>query len=414
MKNVVVISTGYYPDMFASSAVIDKYIQLLKGKYMFHVITATWKKEFPPLDDPFVKVYYVSSFWHRLRILIEERYRVNRSFLNRTLLLFFRIKSMFQWYFCYPFTTKWIINAYYKKLQELSEELNVDTVISVTGLISSQFAVKRFKKEHSSIKWITFFTDPFTTNVTYYPPYKWNLFRRRKNFKNEREIFNSADYNIIVENLYENVLHDFQQPRNKTFKLYYALEDIRSKYTSEILKSSSDDTIKLIFAGKLYRDIRNPEYMLSLVSQSDSLYLDLYLFGHECDHIVHRFESDKIVLKSAVDRMRYEQMICNEYDILVNIGNSVSNQLPSKMYELLSTGRPIVNFYQIKDIQYDLIERYPLGINIGKKDDNALSKLDSFCKEMKGKRLEFSEIEALYPENSLKEQVGVLEKLINC
>ena len=64
-------------------------------------------------------------------------------------------------------------------------------------------------------------------------------------------------------------------------------------------------------------------------------------------------------------------------------------------------------------IQYDLIERYPLGINIGKKDDNALFKLDSFCKKMKGKRLEFSEVEALYPENSLKEQVGVLEKLIN-
>ena len=144
-----------------------------------------------------------------------------------------------------------------------------------------------------------------------------------------------------------------------------------------------------------------------------SIYLDLYLFGHACDQIVHRFESDKIVLKRAVNKERYEQMICNEYDILVSIGNAVSNQLPSKMYELLSAGRPIVNFYQIKDIQYDLIERYPLGINIGKNDDNALSKLVSFCKEMKGKRLEFSEIESLYPENSLKEQVGILEKLIN-
>lgn len=413
MKNIVIVSTGYYPDMYASSAVIDKYIQSLKGKYMFHVITTTWIKDFKPLNDPYIKVHYISSYWHRLRVATEDRYNKNRNWKNKILLQLFRIRTLFLWYTCYPVNTMWIISGYYKELCRLSKEIEIDTVLSVSAMIDPQFAVRKFKNDYHSIRWITFFTDPFTGLKNYYPPYDlFHKYRKRKNYENELDIYNKADYNFIIENLYDSVLRDFSQPLKKTFKIYYTLSDIRSKYQLEQKEVSSAFT-KLIFAGTLYKDIRNPEYMLSLISQINNLSIDLYVFGHTCDSIIKQYESDRIRMRSATGKTRYEQMICNEYDILVNIGNAVSNQLPSKMYELLSTGRPIINFYQIKDIQYDLIERYPLGINLGKNDVNALIKLDAFCKEMKGKQLEFSEIEALFPENSLKEQVGVLETIIN-
>ena len=34
------------------------------------------------------------------------------------------------------------------------------------------------------------------------------------------------------------------------------------------------------------------------------------------------------------------------------------------MFELLSTGLPILNFYYRKDSQFEIIEKYPLGINV--------------------------------------------------
>ena len=49
MKNIVVITLGYYPDMSPVSAVLDKYIQILKGKYHFHIIALQTRETFEPL-----------------------------------------------------------------------------------------------------------------------------------------------------------------------------------------------------------------------------------------------------------------------------------------------------------------------------------------------------------------------------
>lgn len=87
-------------------------------------------------------------------------------------------------------------------------------------------------------------------------------------------------------------------------------------------------------------------------------------------------------------------------------------QIPSKMLELFSTGRPIINFYQLKDVHYAMVEKYPLGINIGPDDADAVERVSEFCKQMKGKRLSFEEVEALFPENTMDSQLALLEKLI--
>ena len=127
---------------------------------------------------------------------------------------------------------------------------------------------------------------------------------------------------------------------------------------------------------------------------------------------VDKYLSETIKSFPAVNRSRYNELIYNEYDILINIGNNFSLQIPSKMLELFSTGRPIINFYQLKDVHYAMVEKYPLGINIGPDDADAVERVSEFCKQMKGKRLSFEEVEALFPENTMDSQLALLEKLI--
>ena len=105
-------------------------------------------------------------------------------------------------------------------------------------------------------------------------------------------------------------------------------------------------------------------------------------------------------------------MICYEYDILLNVGNACTNQMPSKMLELLSTGRPILNFYYNKDSQYEMIEKYPLGLNVGIDDANVVEKVGDFCNKMKGKQISYDEVKSLYPECVIDEQLNILEKII--
>ena len=189
------------------------------------------------------------------------------------------------------------------------------------------------------------------------------------------------------------------------------MDRIKNKHASE--RQASSDVCKLLYAGSLYARRRNPEFALSVVSRIDGIALDMYVPFGNCDGIIAGYQSGKIKRYPAVDRDRYNELISDECDILVNIGNNVTLQIPSKMLELLSTGRPILNFYQLKDSNYEMIERYPLGLNIGLNDPDAVEKVSFFCKEMKGKQLSFEEVEKLFPENTLSNQLAILERLIN-
>ncbi len=411
MKNIVVLSDFYYPDMGAVSAVVDKYIQGMKGNYCFHVITVSWFTEFKQLDDPYIKVHYISCFWHKLRSIAESRYRNNANLINRLLISLLRLRTFFLFSISLS-PNKWEIKEYYKKLEELNSKMKIDAVLSVSGNIYAHLSAKNFKKRHSDIRWITIVLDPYTFCVNTYSPLLFKKSSKKKMYKDEMDIYSNADYNCILESLYESVIKEFHQPTNKTYSLRFALTDIRSNH-KKMRKSKEHEKIRLIYAGRLYPIIRNPDFMLSQISKIDFLSLDMFIFQHNCDDIVNKYVSDRIKLYGAVDREAYEEKICNDYDILVNIGNNSPNQLPSKMLELLSTGRPIINFYYFKDSQYYLIDKYPLGINIGRDDQDALTKLELFCKNMKGKQLSFEDVENLYPEHSLREQVNILDKLIN-
>ena len=59
-----------------------------------------------------------------------------------------------------------------------------------------------------------------------------------------------------------------------------------------------------------------------------------------------------------------------------------------------------------------MIEKYPLGLNIEFNELNAVEKVREFCLRVKGKRLTFEEVEQIYPENTLANQLELLEKLI--
>ena len=130
------------------------------------------------------------------------------------------------------------------------------------------------------------------------------------------------------------------------------------------------------------------------------------------DEIINKYVNDNIHYYSAVNRSKYLDLICNEYDILVNIGNDCELQEPSKMFELLSTGLPILNFYYRKDSQFEIIEKYPLGINVRIDGEIGLELLESFCNNNKNKQLPFREVVDIFPEYSLDYQLEKLEKIM--
>ena len=410
--NIIIITDSYYPEMAATAACLDKFIQKLKVKYHFDIIDLLNRTISEPLNDSSIKVHHVSNFLWKLRIRCADNIRNGKwIYLSKIVILLFKIKSLLMINFTYPSSASWSLNAYYLELERINTTKKIDVIISLSDPICCSLAALKFKKRHPKVKWINYFMDPFTLSPSKYRYLLFKEKRKRKNYKTEKEIYDHADLNLLTEEIYKLALSEFKQPKSKTFSTKYVLSKI-SEPTFMRTGFYRENEINLVYAGMFLKDKRNPKRCLSVLSQVSGITFDMFVRYSNCDRDIAPYLSPSIRQHPSVDRKRYEEIISNEYDILVNIGNNFSLQIPSKMLELLSTGRPIINFYQLKDVHYEMIEKYPLGINIGPDDIDAVERVSDFCQRMKGRRMAFEEVEKLFPENTLDNQLALLERLI--
>ena len=90
----------------------------------------------------------------------------------------------------------------------------------------------------------------------------------------------------------------------------------------------------------------------------------------------------------------------NDSDILISIANKINNQVPSKIFDYLSFGKPIIHLYHDDSDPYlNLLKEYPLALCVkmdkDKIQDNAL-KIQKFCKSNSGKIISFDEVQKRY------------------
>lgn len=409
-KQIAILSTMYYPIMGAPSACIDKYIQALKDEYDFHIITRN-----DELDNPLNKerdIRFFTSRMHEYRKKWRNNIKCGRSKLKSLMgLSCINIIKFIQTQVFFPSAQYWEIDGYLKSLERLYHEVALDVVIPVSNNFVTQIATLRFKKIHPEVKWIAFVTDPLSENYIYY---KYKLFKglwKKRNFQKEQEIYSEMDYGMFTPEMFRYVLKVFKIKPEKLFRIEFVLSDFKPD-NSMTEVTHTNEICRLIFAGLFYKAIRNPEFALKTLSQVSDISLDMFVGKGECEDILSKYSQPNIKRKEYVDRQRYLHMIYNEYDILINVGNNASLQAPSKMLELLSTGKPIINFYHSKDSQYDMIEKYPLGLNVGKEDTDPVAKVTEFCKKYKGSSISFDKVSALFPKNNLEYQVNILRRLI--
>ena len=175
------------------------------------------------------------------------------------------------------------------------------------------------------------------------------------------------------------------------------------------------------FFGSLYRGIRDPRAAVALlsavgdeieprfvgsISEADVKPEDFFPAGGPCRYLGP---------KSGEDLAREYA----EADILVNIGNSVGNQMPSKIFEYIGTGKPILNLYKIPDcptLKY--LEKYPAALNLSDAQieadpEGCAEQVRAFCRKFRGVRVPAEEIRKLYPENTYEAFAEQLRRTID-
>lgn len=418
--NIVVISDSYYPILSPVSSCMNNYIQELKKKHSIDIICPLSRLVSNDIYDQNIKYHFVSNWHNKLRALCNTKIDadIHKRFYSLMLTLI-RFYGFLLSFFAFPTRMNWLTQKFYRELKKIEKVHQIDVLISASDPICSHIAAYNYKKNNPHTKWITFSFDPIASNYYNYNNILFKKSRIQRLHNLSKSIYNSSDFNITNFELYNQLISDYSLHTDKTFCFEYLLSQNINKKTKDNFTSTnyknrivSLNTFKFLYAGSLKKQLRNPQQMLSIITSIDNSSLSLFVSG-DCDDIINQYKGSGVSVSRLIPRDEYIKLITSQdSDFLINIGNNGSLQMPSKLLELISTGKPLINFYYYKDYSYELVQKYPNGINVWQFDDNAINKITLFCNKKKGTHIDYEILANLYPRNVIQGQMNVLNNLL--
>jgi len=272
----------------------------------------------------------------------------------------------------------WILPTYLEA-RKLIKSKSYDVVITVARPFSSHLVGLLLNNRMKTTTWICDIGDPFSFD-TYQKPNNLFLYSNL-NKKVEKWVFLRAE-NVSVttkETAFE-YMHALNIDK-KHFRIIPPLFSLTNQ--NKLINSSKNDNCnkcikKLYYFGSLYNDIRDPSFLLKLIkkfnNESSDYLLNVHFFGntHDCKEVFLRY-ADSIgkwlFTHGNVARVKIP-LLLSEADILINIGNKTTYQLPSKIIEYISTGKPILNVASVKnDSSTSALKYYPSSLTLFETND---------------------------------------------
>ena len=287
-----------------------------------------------------------------------------------------------------------------------------DCIFFVSYPHKAVYLINKIKVKTKKI-WILL--DSFTGYV------KINSIIKKQNIKLEKKIYSYINSVFLPKLVYEeNIKKEIWKYKDKmnVFQFPNIIEN--NNFLNK--RIFNDKYINLVFVGFLYPDIRNPKYLFDLLCKTDKNIKITIVGGVRGKFEVNFFKNYQDILgerfyiigkKTPVEC----NQIINDADILVNIGNAVPNFLPSKIFDYISTGKPIINICKLDNCPtLEYMNKYENFLNLFESkviDNTIVEKFEDFCLSSRGKKTNFMEIKELYKEATLEYVVKQLYDELN-
>lgn len=270
-----------------------------------------------------------------------------------------------------------IDRKYKKQIEYICKKHDIDAAISLSAPF---YTAKGLAKADISAKKIVMMFDPYA---------KHYIYKNSRTEKQENAVFDAVDHvfvpHLIAGEYHRNNLSAFE------FPCLLAEEKTAEKPDSTSLLPQGKTNI--VYCGSLYADIRSPEYLYELVKKSENPGLHITIvggvygtFSEEFNTKYADFIKEKVTLVGKVDKEKAKEYL-DAADIVVNIGNTIENMLPSKVIECISTGKRVLNLCQIENCpSLPYFEKYGNSLDLYTKkeiDTEILSRFADFVKEEK-------------------------------
>lgn len=306
--------------------------------------------------------YYRGARVYTVRQGFHASLMKKNKYLGRTVEIVRELLS----YFSYPSEDKSAERRLYAKVCELNAQYHFDCIYAIYRRYSNVGALLKFKQLHPECRCgVLLFDLMEAVRPRYYTKHFYSMICR----KQYRKIGNIADKVYVPNDGKCECWNLF--PVSKREMLYYP-GFIKRKNGNTLVsgKSGKSSKITMIFAGTLNTVYRNPMPLFELLKEAKNLGYPVKLILHvkgNCDRLIEKAKNDfklDIVQGGMIDKAQ----LLTEYqsaDVLINISNHTIKATPSKVFELISTGKPVLNIVFDKgDTTKTYFDQYPMAHSI--------------------------------------------------
>lgn len=390
-KHIVFVMGKYVPESTANVNCIKNVVQVLKEQnYRVSIVSVSNIKTGTDIVD--------NASVHRIKYIdYASKLRNCKSKIRKSFLIIWHfIKSVFLLPF-YPNVTPLISYKVYKNLIDIQNSEGIDCVIGVFRPYFSINALLRFKRKFPNIPAIGYYLDVMMGANKPLGSTQW-LFEKLCYSAQKRD-FSQLDKIFLPEcsKMYYEI--DLFSPyKDKIVYLNFPTL-LKENYTGETQSTS----MNLVYAGTTNSIFRNPKRAIEIFIKLKKRYpkLKFHLYGpsdmaHELKQLEKHAEG-AFIYHGAVSKNEADAAL-QQADYCINFGNNVSGIVPSKIFELISSGKSIVHFTPgITDASLEYLKKYPKAhiIDYNKSDEEIISEMTNIF-QIKRTDIDYNIIEQLF------------------
>lgn len=419
MRKILILTSAFLPEPDANGINVNIISQELINRG-YDVTCVSYRKKslmkYEIIDG--VKIYriYPSFFYRILDYEKSVKQNIVMSYVIKIAKILRKVKLGL---LLFKFPDFDIVQKYklYWIIRKLMRKTKYDMILGVNKPYSNLSALLKIKIENPEILCGGYYLDLINSvqkpNFICYKVYKWLC------EKSDLRVFSILDFSLVAKaggNLH--IDQKFNIVRSKidyvdfpTFQINDEIDSSRSYG-----EKKSEDSIDLIYAGTLDKNYRNPTYLLDILNNLTQfgLKINFNIYGRgNCDEILSSYNNSKfrIYNNGFADSSIIREKIFKS-DFVVNISNEINDAVPSKIFELFSTGKPIINVIANKDdITNSYFEKYPSVFSLNNKSEvkDQINLLYNYVMNEKNKIYDVKKIAENFQENTPGYIVDVIE-----
>lgn len=422
MNRVVVLTKEYFPKSNGTVVVLSNILNELKEHYDVLIVTPQLSRSDAPIEkQDNLSIVRISNAFDRFYMFRESilNFLDNQHSIIRlpTVVL---TKVFFVLYRTFFKRLTTIYNWENQAESIIKNQLHItkdDVFLSVGAPFENFILLAKLKQDLNNMS-IALFFDLYSNNPEFLKS-DFHPLELEKRRKIEKEWFTKFDKIVILSEYKKYFDLSFLQSYVNKFHFLNLPAVVSKSYINNQILIENTNAINFVYSGLFYKDIRNPQKMFEFFNQFfEKREGFLHIVGYGCQALVDEFlKNNNQAYYYGMRSIEDSMSAIYEADILINLDNTIQSQIPSKIFELISFGKPIINFYQNDNHNCkNILKDYPLSISIDldqiESYDSYIQAISEFILEFKGQVVDKNLIHDCYQTYTPKYFVEDLVKLI--